>query len=497
MKHIEDYNDQDELKRIPHYPDVKAFFEDVTAKFAGSEAIVDRGVSYTYASLKDEVASLRSALYEQGVRQGSFVIVDCKNGIGFIKGYLAAATMGAVAVLVPPMLPHEAIFGIGSKMKASALVYDASTEQVVGALKGMNPPFKLIEASAKGTAEVPEAKIAPEMPCAVMFTSGTTGHSRAVLLSHRAIMAGSYNGCLGIKDIFGRRYVLILPLFHVFGLIRNLMTSLMTGSDLYINHDTRELFRDIAAFKPDILVAVPALAELALKVSRKSGKNMLGENMRTIICGAAMVPPYLVVEYKKLGIALFPGYGLTESANLVSGNPENEKKPDSVGLLYPGVEAKIDNGELLIKGPNLLTCYLGDEEANKSSFKDGWFRTGDLAHFDEDGFLYIDGRCKEIIVLPNGTNVSPAEIENHFDMMNLVQDCLVYEENGRLTLEVLPREEEVAKLPGDDAAKAEELMDVLQKTNLGLPEGLTVSKFKIRHEDFKRSGSMKVLRNQN
>src|SRR5699024_4929978 len=117
-------------------------------------------------------------------------------------------------------------------------------------------------------------------------------------------------------------------LTHVFGLIRNLMTSLYTGSTLFICRNNKDMFKDIAVFRPDILVLVPALAEMALGLSKQFGRNMLGDSLKTIICGAAFVPPYLIAEYKKLGVSLFPGYGLTESANLVSGNAETETKPD-------------------------------------------------------------------------------------------------------------------------------------------------------------------------
>ena len=275
------------------------------------------------------------------------------------------------------------------------------------------------------------------------------------------------------------------------------MTSLYTGSTLRICRDPKNMFREIAEFRPTILVLVPALAEMALNLSKQFGRNMLGEDMKTIICGAAPVPPYLIREYKKLGIALLPGYGLTESANLVSGNPETEAKPESVGIPYEGQQLKIVDGELWLKGVNMMSGYVGDDAENAVAYaEDGWFRTGDLARIDEDGFLYIEGRLKEVIVLSTGENISPAEIECKFNELDLVQDSLVYDavEEGRqiLVLEVLPRKTEMAKVQAPDAAGY--LRERLNEINGSLPPFQRVSKIVVRDTDFKRSPSMKILR---
>ena len=286
-----------------------------------------------------------------------------------------------------------------------------------------------------------------------------------------------------------------LPLSHVFGLIRNLLASLNTGSTIFICRNNQDMFRDIAYFKPTILVIVPALAEMALALSKKFRRNMLGDSLKYIICGAASVPPYLIKEYAALGIDLYPGYGLTESSNLVSGNVSPLEKPDSVGLPYPNQELKIVDGELLIRGDNMMDGYIGEDEAGV--WEDGWFKTGDLARIDEDGFIYITGRKKEIIVLPTGENISPAELEAKFNECSLVADSQVFEdknEAGRhfLALEVVPRAAEMAKLPADDAPAI--LMSELNAINSKLPAFQRVSRIEIRDRDFERTKSLKIVR---
>ena len=245
-----------------------------------------------------------------------------------------------------------------------------------------------------------------------------------------------------------------------------------------------------------MLVLVPALADMALSLSRKFGRNMLGDDLKYIICGAAAVSPYLIQEYPKMGISLLAGYGLTESANLVSGNPESQRKPESVGIPYPHQQLRIEDGELWLKGDNMMDCYVGDEAETAAAYTDGWFRTGDLARIDEDGFLYITGRIKEIIVLPNGENVSPAEVEARFNEPAFIRDSQVFEdvtESGAhiLALEVVPRMEALAGVKGDPK---EIIVSTLQKINDSLPPYQRVSRIVVRDTDFERTPSMKIKR---
>jgi len=225
---------------------------------------------------------------------------------------------------------------------------------------------------------------------------------------------------------------------------------------------------------------------------------MWGPDLKTVICGAAPVAPYLVKEYAKLGVALLPGYGLTESANLVSGNPEALRKPESVGLIYDGMEYKIVDGELYLKGVNMMDGYVTPED-NAIAYEDGYFKTGDLVRIDDEGYLYITGRSKEIIVLSTGENVSPAELEVKFCAIDAIADCLVYdtEENGRqmLVLEVLPRMTKIKELGIKDIyahIKAE-----TDKVNETLPSFEKINKLIIRDTDFIRTPAMKIARNLN
>ena len=484
---------REELARIIYDDEsVEAMWERVSAAYSETCAISDLNENYSYARLKKDVACFRGALASKGVKKGDFVGVFIPNSYDFVKVFLAVVTSGAVAVLIPPQLDEKTVYGMSAKFSFSALVYGEQLAEKVKLASAL--PFPLIMAEEEGK-EAPSIKCRQSDPCAVLFTGGTTGKSKGVLLSHGAILQGTQNGCYGVKGLLGERYLIVLPLTHVFGLIRNMLTVLYTGSTLRICRNPKDMFREMAVFKPTYLILVPALAEMGLNLSRqmKLGAKLFGGELRYIICGASATPPHLIKEYKAIGVTLLQGYGLTESANLVSGNPNSLEKPESVGFPYPNQSLRIVNGELWIKGKNLMTCYL-DEEENKMAFEDGWFKTGDLARIDDEGYIYIVGRIKEVIVLDSGEKVSPAEVEFAFCTPDYISDAMVYDERSESGRQILVLE--VVLRPGfgvsKDVAKAE-----LDKINAALPSYERVSKIIIRDEDFPRSPSMKKIRKGN
>lgn len=486
---------EETLKRIVDYPSVSAMWEHSIQCYREHAAIQSPEGKLSYGELEEQVSLLRAALLEAGIKRGDRVAVYMPNSMDFVRSFLAITTVGAVAVLLPAHLDARALYGCSLQYALAAVIYAEGMEERLALLKDKSPVL-LLTAKARGTKPVPPAQVEANQPCAILFTSGTTGKNKGSVLSNGAVMRGAKNGCYGYEEVFEQRYLLVLPLTHVFGLIRNLLTALYTGSSLFICMDNRDMFRNIGEFKPTILVLVPALAEMALNLSKKLKRNMLGEALKYIICGAAFVPPYLIREYRQLGITLFPGYGLTESANLVSGNPECLQKPDSVGYIYPDMEVRIVEGELWLKGANMQEGYFNDPEANAAAYEDGWFKTGDLVRMDEDGYLYITGRTKELIVLPSGENVSPAELEAVFSTVDAIADCLVFEDDkGRLLLEVLIRDSVVAAEGIEDPKGY--IREQVFKLNHDFPTYMRVQDVRFRDRDFVRSPSMKIVRSKN
>ncbi|MBR7112615.1 MAG: acyl--CoA ligase [Clostridia bacterium] len=493
---FEKYTDKETFDNIKEYATLVEMLESSVRRYGDDPAITDATGAYSYRDLDRDVAAFRGALKARGILPGARVGIIGANSYQLVKAFLGVTTYGCTAVVLPMQLDDKTVFGCSMKFAMNALVYHDAFEEKIAFARSTNKNLVCLSWSEAGDA-VPAAEVTGETPCVIMFTGGTTGKSKGALLTHRAILQGTVNGCYGYKDVFGQRYMLALPLSHIFGLVRNMLTPLYTGSHVFICKTPKDLFSDIAVFKPTVLVLVPALAEMALNLSRKFNRNMLGADMKYIICGAAAVAPYLIEEYAKIGITVFPGYGLTESANLVSGNPEQGAKPESVGIPYPHQEFKIVDGELWLKGLNMMEGYVGEAEENANAYEDGWFKTGDLVRLDEDGFLYIVGRSKDIIVLSNGENVSPAEVETYFNALPTVQDSQVYEdvlENGVhiLAVEVVPRITELARMGVTNVA--EYLENQLKEVNTTLPSHMKITKFIVRDSDFERTPSMKIVR---
>ncbi len=488
------YTDPETFARIQDFETVTQMWERSRKEFASEVAIEDNGEKYTYAKLDQDMAAFRTVLREHTEGEQVRVGIYSPNCYDFVKAYMAVVTLGYTAVILPAQLPAPAVFGCCMKFGIRTLVYSPALADNLSVVAAQAPHVARIDITSGSDTATEAVACTGKTPCVIMFTGGTTGQSKGALLSNEAVMQGTVNGCYGYREVFRQRYLLVLPMSHVFGLIRNLMTSLYTGSSLYICRNNKDMFRDIAVFKPNILVVVPALVEMALALSGKFGRNMLGEDLKTIICGAAPVSPYLVTECARYGITLLPGYGLTESANLVSGNPESLTHTDSVGMLFPNQEYRIENGELWLKGRNMMTGYIGEDE---DPYTDGWFRTGDLVRIDEDGYMYITGRIKELIILSNGENISPAVLEARFDELPFVAASQVFEdiaEGGQhiLALEIVPREAGVAAIQAED--KHAYMMAELNRVNSEQQGHERVSRIEIRTSDFERTPSMKIVR---
>ena len=484
---------------LPAISDISSLLSFTSEKYADKTAIVD-GKNYTYSELASRAGQYRSALKAAGVPRGGAVGICFPNSFEFAAAALGAMSYGAIAVMIPFALDGKTVFGCSMKYGFNALIYDASAVEKVKFTAEMNKNVALICPDNLSDGYEPVQTVCPSDGAAVVFTAGTTGKSKGALLSHKALSVGMLNGCYGWGDALGQRYFLLLPLTHIFGLVRNLLTSIYTGSSLYICRDLKNMFRELPVYKPTIMVMVPALAEMALNMTRMISPAILGGELKTIICGAAVVSPYLAREYDRLGVKLSAGYGMTETANLVSGNPNTVENPESVGFMYPDQSYKIVDGELWLKGDHILTEYYKDPEETEKAFSDGYFKTGDLVRVDSDGYLYITGRCKDIIVLSTGENVSPAELETRFCELDCVQDALVYlsrAESGAesLVLEVLPRTAELKKAGIDDVAAY--CNEKIKEVNGSLYAYQRVNRVIIRTEDFPRTPSMKIIRPKN
>ena len=485
---------KEEFDRIPYLPTMGQFVDWFTKEYASMPALSDTVHTINYEELGHRVARRRAFIEGLGLPKGSHIAIFDRNSQDAIELFLAVTSAGYVAMNFPSALPEMAIVGSCMKFDIAAIFVREEFMPLTGKLQGV----KVLPAASIADTEAPSAQIDPESPAAIFFTGGTTGQPKGAVLSHRALMRGNYNAVFKPGKVIGvHRYIAILPMSHVFGLIAGIMGCFYTGNLIYTCEDMKATIGKLPVLKPTVLVIVPGICDILSGLVKMYGPQFLGGSLRMIIAGAANVPPRLVDIFTKLGVEFCFGYGLTEGANLTSANANAVEKPTSIGKVYPGQETKVVDGELWIKGDNVFSGYYKDPEKTAEALTpDGWLRTGDLVHFDEEGFLYITGRIKNLIILANGENVSPETLEEPFYADPCVRDAMVKEDefNGRqvIAIEILPF---MPAFDGKPWEEVEAYMNALvKKVNATLPSTHQIVKVTVRTEDFKRTGSMKVSR---
>jgi len=485
----------EELAQLKYIPTLPEFVTWIEQKWADLPCLSDTVNTYNYKQVCDIVARKRALLNDMGLQKGDKVAILDNSTIEQVEMFLAVTSAGYVAINLPAMLPPQAFIGCCMKFGVKVL---AAGKDFMKAVKGA--PCKVIAITDCADHTAPVVAVDKNDPAAIFFTGGTTGAPKGAILPHRALMRGALNGVYAPGHQLGcHRYANVLPLSHVFGLIRGTLSVLFEGGAWYAAANTKDTIGKFPMIKPTCLVAVPGICEILLGLVKMYGKPFLGGNLKFIISGAANVPPKLIAEFDELGISLFAGYGMTEGANLTTGNIDVKERPTSVGKVYPEQELKVVDGELWFRGDNVFLGYYGEPEKTAETLTpDGWIKTGDLVRFDEDGYMYIVGRIKNLIILSNGENVSPESIEEPFYKDNKLRDCLVKEEevDGRpvIAIEILPRMEEFGNGPWEEVEAY--FKDLVGKVNATLPSTHQVSKITVRKEDFKRTGAMKVSRNQ-
>ncbi len=492
-KKVSDYTHPDILKRIPKIETISECLNYIS-QYNDKIAIQMADINYSYKTLLDDVSKTRHYFLDQGFKQGDHIGLLLNNTYDFARLYLSITSLGMVAVVMPPQV-YGKLDLLGMKNSLKFAVISRTIEK--------NPETKLpcvYPDEVKSTESADAVFVEPNTKCTILLSSGTSsGIPKSVLLSHKNIMTGTNNGVQGMSELTDHRYYVVIPFYHVFGLVRSFLTPLLMGHSMLFPTDVKKMFVDMAKFKPTFIILVPALADMIANVMLGKGKEATGGALEYILTGGAFLTNKTIDKYRKLGITLFHGYGLTETSLLVTANPIVFEKPNSIGILYEGQEAKIEDGELLIKGDNIMLGYYNDEENNKLAFtEDGYFKTGDMMHVDDEGFLYINGRKDNMIVLDNGENVSPEYLEGLLNNSQFIHASMVYKIKTSNNLDVLkvdivPNMQVFQKLE-----KTSEVGQILHgevaKLNESLPAYMKLNQVEIMKEDFKRTPSMKMIR---
>lgn len=473
----------------------------------------DKTESKTYSRLKEDSEHFSGALKAMGMK-GKHVAVLGATSYEWIVAYLGTVCCGSVAVPLDAALPAEELCELIDRSDASALVYDEIRADVAGLANKKCEKLKKIISMQKEEHEADtlsmnrllqengsgfDAWANPEDLCTILFTSGTTGKSKGVMLTHRNLAENAT--CLDMK-IPSRTVILsVLPVHHAYCLSMDILKGLSLGSIICINDSLMRVAKNIKLFGPDMILMVPMMIEsFAKKLEDASAlppeivkQEVFGARLHTICSGGAYLNPAWIDLFEKYGIKILQGYGMTECAPVISTNLDWHRKSGSVGKLMPNCEAKIVKEEIWVRGSSVMQGYYKmPEETKETLAKDGWLCTGDLGYVDEDGFVFLTGRKKNLIITKNGENVSPEEIENKLASRRLVQEALVRESDGVIEAEIFPDAEYAAREKIEDVEAA--LQEILDAYNKEAPLYKRVAKLKVREQEFEKTAARKIKR---
>lgn len=502
----------------------------------------------SFRQMREDVYNLQAELIRRGLA-GKHIAIASENSYEWLVVYFASAYCGSVAVCVDVEQSEETILQMLEMADTDAIFLTAPNVSICAAFAQDRIPMfllgngngeqitvkELIASGREYLQTLPEKTLqvetTPDHTASIVFTSGTTNFSKLVMLSHRAILTNAADAMANVK--VGSTVFTALPFYHTYGLTCAVIDMLLVGSHVYINGSLKTMMRDLMLAQPHTMLTVPMVLEtihnrlwataeedgkadslrVLLKIKKvmrsmglkKTGKTLdalrqkIFGNVRVIICGGAHMNPEISEEFAYLGINVLQGYGITECGPLVSVNRNKANKWQSVGLISPHSEVKIVDGEILVRGENIMQGYYKQPELTEKAMIDGWFCTGDLGHVDKDGFLYITGRKKNLIVLKNGKKISPEKLEEKLKTVPFVQDVMVYGavtgtsiDDVQVAASVFPDKEKTEGMTTYEIL--EHLQEEFNKINDTLPFYQQIQMITIREQEFSKTSLKKIKR---
>ena len=442
--------------------------------------------TYTHNEIRDMVDYLGTALINLGLKNKRIAVIG-ENRYEWELAYLSVVCGTGIVVPLDKSLPANELEELVERSEVEAIFYSKKYEETVEKIKyseknklkhlismdtdihkeGIYSEKELIEKGKEfveaGDRRFIDAKINPEEMSIMLFTSGTTSKSKVVALSHKNMVSNVMDFASVLDIDSSDRILSFLPLHHVFECTVGMLYSLYIGAERSFCEGIRHIVQNLNEYNITFASFVPAIYEsmhkTILKNLEKEGKleavrklmeankdktmaekkeifkdihNVFGGQIKLFVSGAAALEKEVEEDFRAWGINLCQGYGLTETSPVIGVETNENFRVGSIGKALPHVQAKIEDandegmGELVVKGPNVMLGYYNDEEATKEVLEDGWFRTGDLAKIDEDGYIFICGRKKSVIVLKNGKNIFPEEMEALVNKIEGVKESFIF-----------------------------------------------------------------------
>ena len=524
----------------------------------------------TFAQVKEDVDCLGTALMEKGF-SGKRIGVIGENRYEWVISYLAVANGLGVVVPLDRELPVQEIAALLERSELSALIFSSKIEQKIHeALSTVQLPVTLISMDAtkqegdvlslcellkvgrrlleEGNMNYINALVDPEKVSMILFTSGTTGLAKGVMLCHRNIASNIYNMSqyvdLTVRN--GQQIGLsMLPMHHTYEFTCTILASFYQGATIAFCEGLKYVVKNMEEAKVTYMIAVPLVFEnmhqKLWKQAAKSGKAekmrkaikmirtlahidkkiqkrtmrlfkevhaALGGHVRLMIAGAAAIDPNVIHDFTAMGITMLQGYGMTECSPIIALNPDYCIKAAAAGLPLPGTSVKIfepdENGvgEIICKSDSVMLGYFEDPEETSKVLKDGWLYTGDYGYVDKDGYVYITGRKKNVIVTKNGKNIFPEEVEFYLNKSPYISEVVVKGQEDSLTHEnivwadIYPDKDAIAEAKG--VLTDDQIRDLLKleidRVNEEMPLYKRVKRFSVRDVEFEKTTTRKIKR---
>jgi len=516
---------------------------------------------HTFNELKSDSEALGARLIAEGMK-GRHIALIGGNSYNYVVCYLATVNWVGVIVPIDKEMLCEDIIKLLNKSNSEGIFFSDSVSSIIpyileqcpdisftvnispAARCSLYPCLKEIISSGQelidqGKTDFLNMYLDENKLCTILFTSGTTGANKGVMLCHRNITACLF-GAMSLIVVPETSFS-VLPINHAYEFNIHVLGTIYGGAAMCFNNSIKHVKDNLKIFKPHMSVMVPMIVDslytgiwkeaeknglaghlrfgiMFSKIVRKIGidnrrllfypiYNSLGGNLRTIVCGGAPLNPELIRGFDDIGISVYNGYGITECSPLISSNSPVFNCPGSVGVVVPGCEVRIGDinpdgiGEIQVRGKNVMLGYYKDDEATIQSFtQDGWFKTGDLGYMKKGGIIYITGRAKNLIILSNGKNIHPEELEEHLvNCIPYIREVVVFSQvDGKgndCTITALAfLDEQFTCEVGMN--KAQQIFaDDVNKVNKHLAAYKRIAVAKIREAEFEKTTTKKIKRN--
>jgi long-chain acyl-CoA synthetase len=476
----------------------------------------------SYRELMEYAVKIRKGLAAEGF-SGKHIALIGASSAEWIESYLGIVTGTMVAVPLDVNLPAEDLADLIDRSDAEGLFLSVKQAAYAELFLRECPKLRRVWLLQEETDENPKLSSLAELYASshripidldterpsrddiatIIFTSGTTGKSKGVMLTQNNLASN-----VRAVDYFtepGTVVLSVLPIHHAFCLVMDWLKGFSLGTTVCINDSLLHMVKNMSVFKPGVMLMVPMMIETIYK--KLSAANPLipkkllaaqvfGGSLKIIFVGGAHLDPFYIEQFQKLGVDVLEGYGMSECSPVISTNTPADHKAGTIGRPLANAEIAFEDGEILVRGSSVMKGYYKMPEETAEALKDGWLHTGDKGYLDEDGYLNINGRVKNLIILSNGENISPEEIENKLALNKLVGEVIVTGEDNGLTARIYPDPDVVKAKKMDKEAIRAALQTFLDEYNKAQPTYRRITGLVVRENPFARSSTKKIKRQE-